>query len=325
MRDLPAYAVVTPVKDEADHLPLTIESMRAQSHPPAQWVIVDDGSSDATGAIAAAAAAATPWITVVTTGSNGGRARGAPVVRAFDRGRRELAAPHEFVVKLDGDLFLPAHYFEWVAATFAREPRAGIVGGRLYVHDGREWKPDGVGRHTVHGAVKAYRRACLEEIGGLRSSMGWDGVDEYGARARDWRVIPLSELQVLHYARRGSKQAWWRARIEEGRGAHFMGYLPSFVALRAAYRMAVEQPPVAGGLLLLAGYLGACLRRAPVIDDAAAVAVLRDEQRARMRRIARGAAVEPDVASGGGPSMWALERGPEQPARDEERLFTLMR
>jgi hypothetical protein len=321
---LPGYAVVTPVKDEADHLPLTIEAMRAQSHPPAQWVIVDDGSTDGTRQIAEAAAQSTDWITAVTTDARGGRARGAPVVRAFDRGRRALSEPHEFVVKLDGDLFLPAHYFDWVAATFAREPRAGIVGGRVLVHDGRDWQPEKVGRHTVHGAIKAYRRACLDEIGGLHSSMGWDGIDEYAAKARGWRVIPLSELHVLHYARRGSKQAWWRARIEEGRGAHFMGYLPSFVLLRAAYRMAVEQPPLLGGLALLAGYAHARARRAPVVDDPLAVAALRREQRDRMRGIARGGAVEPDAATGGGPSMWALDGGGDV-AREHESLFTLPR
>ncbi len=299
----PPYAVVSAVKDESDHLARTIESVAAQTHRPAQWVIVDDGSSDGTRAIAESYAERHPWISVVS-GPGGDRARGAPVVRAFQRGQAELTEPHEFVVKLDGDLFLPAHYFEWVAATFAREPRAGIVGGRVFIHDGREWVPEHVGRHTVHGAIKAYRRSCLEEIGGLRASMGWDGIDEYGAKARGWRVMPLSELHVLHYARRGSKQHWVRARLEEGRGVHFMGYLPSFVLVRAAYRMVVEPPRVVGGLMLLAGYARAALTRLERVDDPAAVEALRREQRGRLRRLLSGGAVEPDRPEGGGPSFW---------------------
>src|SRR4051812_29034709 len=125
---LPAYAAITPVRDEASHLPLMIESMLAQTYPPVRWVIVDDGSRDATQSIARAAAERTPWITVVECEPAGERARGAPVVRAFNRGLAELDEPYEFVSKLDADLFLPAHYFEWVALTFAREERAGIVG-----------------------------------------------------------------------------------------------------------------------------------------------------------------------------------------------------
>jgi hypothetical protein len=302
----PPYAIVSAVKDEADHLALTIRSIAAQAHRPAEWVIVDDGSQDATREIAEAAAAEHSWIKVVD-GPGGGRARGAPVVRAFQRGHAELTAEHEFVVKLDGDLFLPAHYFAWVAETFAREPRAGIVGGRVLIHDGSEWVPEHVGRHTVHGAIKAYRRACLEEIGGLRASMGWDGIDEYGAKARGWRVLPLSELHVLHYARRGSKQHWARARLEEGRGCHFMGYLPAFVLVRAAYRMLVEPPLVLGGLVLLAGYVQAALARSPRVDDPAAVEELRREQRGRLGRLLAGGDVEPDTAAGGGPSFWAAE------------------
>jgi biofilm PGA synthesis N-glycosyltransferase PgaC len=304
---LPDYAVVTPVRDEAEHLPLMIESMLAQTHRPLRWVIVDDGSSDATRSIARAAAEREPWISVVASGSDGGRARGAPVVRAFERGLAQVGEPYEFVAKLDGDLFLPAHYFAWVAQAFAREERAGIVGGRVLVHDGSEWVPERVGRHTVHGAVKAYRRSCLEAIGGLHASMGWDGIDEFAAKARDWRVIPLSELHVLHYARRGSKQAWWRARLEEGYGARFMGYLPRFVLFRAAYRMAVEEPRVVGGLVLAAGFLKASVARAPRVDDPLAVEMVRREQRDRMRRLLRGAGVTPDAASDRGPSFWAQE------------------
>jgi poly-beta-1,6-N-acetyl-D-glucosamine synthase len=305
--DLPDYAAVTPVRDEAEHLPLMVESMLAQTHPPLRWVIVDDGSRDATRSIAEAAAERVPWISVVGSEPAGDRARGAPVVRAFKRGLAEVGESYEFVTKLDADLFLPAHYFEWVARTFAHEPRAGIVGGRVLVHDGHEWGPERVGRHTVHGAVKSYRRSCLEAIGGLHASMGWDGIDEYAAKARDWRVMPLSELHVLHYARRGSKQAWWKARLEEGRGAHFMGYLPRFVLVRAAYRMAVEEPRIAGGLVLAAGFLKSLLTRAPRVDDPLAIEMVRREQRDRLRRLLRGGGVAPDIASDGGPSFWAQE------------------
>ena len=45
---LPSYAIVSPVKDEAERLELTLRSVCEQTHRPVRWVIVDDGSSDGT-------------------------------------------------------------------------------------------------------------------------------------------------------------------------------------------------------------------------------------------------------------------------------------
>jgi hypothetical protein len=221
------------------------------------------------------------------------------VVRAFERGRVDLDEPHEIVVKLDGDIELPPGYFECVAGAFAADPAAGIVGGRVLVSDRRgAWAPERVGRHTVHGAIKAYRTQTLEDIGGLRPSMGWDGIDEYAAKARGWKVIPLDNLLVHHHRQRGSKQRWWRARIEEGRGAHYMGYRPSFVIVRAGYRMLVEKPPLLGGAALFAGWLQAAATREPIVDDPQAVAALRKEQRERLRgrRVRPQSAISPPAA-----------------------------
>ena len=267
---LPAYAIVTPVKDEAAHLAGTAESILAQTHRPLQWVIVDDGSSDGTRELADSLAARDPWIAAIDSGAAGQRARGGRVVHAFQPAQEQLGPAHEFVVKLDGDLSLPPDYFERVASTFARDARAGIVGGRVLVQ-GRngEWVPERVGRHTVHGAIKAYRAACLDEIGGLRPSMGWDGIDEYAAEARGWKVIPLDGLQVLHHRARGSKQRWWRARVEEGRGAHYMGYRPTFVLVRAGVQNAGRAPArpgrarPAGGLAGVGSRTRARRRRLP--------------------------------------------------------------
>jgi glycosyltransferase involved in cell wall biosynthesis len=306
---MPDYAAITPVKDEAAHLRRTAEAMLAQTHRPTRWVIVDDGSTDESFEIAASYAAAHDWIVAIRSGRERRRARGGPIVEAFNRGLRELPERPQFVVKLDGDLFLPAHYFAWVAATFAAEPRAGVVGGLVLINDRGEWVAERMDRRTVHGAIKAYRSDCLEEIGGLDAAMGWDGIDEYAARARGWQVVVLSELQVLHYKTRGSAQPWRSARWEEGRGAHYMGYRWRAVVLRAGYRMLVEHPPLLGGLALGLGYLWSAVKREPQADPLAR-SQLRSEQRGIVRaRLGRGgpAAGLPE----GGPAYWHSTWGSE--------------
>lgn len=133
--------------------------------------------------------------------------------------------------------------------------------------------------------------------------MGWDGIDEYAARARGWSVAVLSELHVLHYKARGSAQPWMRARWEEGRGAHYMGYRLRAVALRAGYRMLVEHPPVVGGIVLALGFCWSSVARRPQAQPMAREQ-LRREQRGMLRaRLARRRA-DGTALAGGGPAYW---------------------
>lgn len=314
MLDLPSYTVITPVKDEARHLERTAEALLAQTHRPLQWVVVDDGSSDRTFDIASGYAAKHDWITVMRSRASGRRERGAPIVRAFNQGLMSLKTRPDFVVKLDGDLFFSAHYFAWVAATFGVDARAGVVGGIVFVNEGGEWVYERMSHRTVHGAIKSYRYDCLDDIGGLHESMGWDGIDEFGARARGWNIHVLSGLDVLHYKTRGSAQPWFRARWEEGRGAHYMGYRVSAVVRRMGYRMLVEHPPILGGFVLALGFCWYSLIRAPQAEPIARQQLRAEQRDILLKRLGRGrrpASPLPD----GGPAYWLTRAEPALPER----------
>jgi glycosyltransferase involved in cell wall biosynthesis len=302
MGSLATYAVISPVKDEAQHLERTARALLAQTHRPLQWVIVDDGSSDGTLEIASRYAAGQDWITVISSRASGRRERGAPIVRAFNAGLARLTSRPDFVVKLDGDLFFPTHYFAWVARVFDTDPRAGVVGGVVSINQRGDWVKERMSRDTVHGAIKSYRWECLQDIGGLHAAMGWDGIDEFGARARGWNVHVLTELPVLHYKTRGSAQPWARARWEEGRGAHYMGYRLRAVLLRAGYRMIVEHPPLLGGMVLALGFSCSAVAGRPQADPLAREQLRREQRGILRRRLGRG----PQGAAlpGGGPAYW---------------------
>ena len=70
------YLLVTPCRDEARYARRTIESMARQSVPPALWIIVDDGSTDATPAILAEYAAKLPYLRVIRLDDRGFRKLG---------------------------------------------------------------------------------------------------------------------------------------------------------------------------------------------------------------------------------------------------------
>jgi biofilm PGA synthesis N-glycosyltransferase PgaC len=314
--DLPSYSVITPVRDEARHFERTAQALLAQEHLPLEWIVVDDGSTDGTFEIASRYAAEHDWISVMRSRVSGRRERGGPIVRAFNQGLASLSSRPDFVVKLDGDLFFSPHYFAWVAATFEVDPRAGVAGGVVYINVGGQWTLERMGRLTVHGAIKSYRYDCLEDIGGLHESMGWDGIDEFGARARGWNVRVLSELGVLHYKTRGSAQPWLRARWEEGRAAHYMDYsVPAFL-IRAGYRGLVERPLVLGGLVQVAGFCWYSLLRAPQAEPIAR-RQLRLEKRGMLLKRIRGVRPSRSPVDLEGPAYWLTGAEPRLPASEE--------
>ena len=64
----PRVLIVSPVKNEAAHLQAVIRAVAAQDFPPARWIVVDDGSSDGTSAIARRLAADIPFMDVLDEG-----------------------------------------------------------------------------------------------------------------------------------------------------------------------------------------------------------------------------------------------------------------
>src|ERR1035438_7643243 len=73
------YVVISPVRDEAAHLPRTIESVARQTVRPVEWIIVNDGSSDKTGAIIDEGTRKFPWLRAIHRSNRGFRKPGGGV------------------------------------------------------------------------------------------------------------------------------------------------------------------------------------------------------------------------------------------------------
>ena len=65
MTNLPKYVLITPARNEAQFIELTIKSVVAQTVRPLKWVIVSDGSTDGTEEIVNKYVADHPWIELV--------------------------------------------------------------------------------------------------------------------------------------------------------------------------------------------------------------------------------------------------------------------
>lgn len=282
-----SYAVISPVKNEAEYIELTIESMIHQAVKPAAWVIVNDGSQDETEKIVRKYTGEFPWIRLVNRPGSAIRKRGKGVVEAFYTGFETLVEEWDYIVKLDGDASFDPDYFSSLLQEFAADPLLGIAGGALYEKpDGKTWILNTVEDH-VRGATKVYRRACFEAIGGLTPSMGWDGIDEWKALAAGWKVRSFLNLEFMHYRYTGAATGYLRSFYEQGYGAYRMGYHPLFITARGLRRM-TDRPYVIGGLAMIWAYFVAWLRHEELLAGPAVVRFIRRTQLQKLAGLLHG-------------------------------------
>lgn len=275
----PRYVVITPVRDEEQHLSATIECMIRQTVLPAQWVIVDDGSTDRTGEIIDAYADRYLWITPIHRKDRGFRKSGAGVVEAFNTGLAALDdTDWDFIVKFDGDLTFSPDYFQRCFEEFASDPALGLGGGVIYSAAGDRPAAAETGPlFHVRGATKIYRGACWRQIGGLLLAPGWDTFDEVKANSLGWKTRSFPQLHLLHHRQTGAADGSWRTSVKYGRANYICGYHPVFMLLKCARRL-VQKPYFTGAAGLVYGFMTGYLRRIPRAGDPAAIAYLRREQ-----------------------------------------------
>ncbi|MEP6595448.1 MAG: glycosyltransferase, partial [Ginsengibacter sp.] len=219
------YAVITPVRNESEYIEKTIRSMIQQTVRPTEWIVVNDGSSDNTAEIVSKYSKAYSWIKLLNRIDRGTRQRGKGVVETFYTGYQALTQDYEVIVKLDGDLFFEPDFFQTLLNEFAINPKLGITGGAVYERlDGENWILQAKKDH-VRGPNKIYRRTCFEAIGGLKSTLGWDGIDQWEALSLGWEVKSFLNLKVLHYRWTGAATGFPKNKIEQGYGAYYMGSL----------------------------------------------------------------------------------------------------
>lgn len=276
-----SYAIVTPARNEAANLTRLGACLTEQSQLPDKWVIVDNGSTDDTSAIASALASNHRWIRLVTAGPSWGKTRAEPIVKAFHTGLAELAHTIDLVVKLDADISMDTDFFLRLVSEFEQDPSLGIASGSCYEQrTDRTWRQRHGTGSGVWGGCRVYRWRCLQDILPLEERMGWDTLDLLKAQVRGWRTVAFLDVPFKHHrpegVRDGPSATRWSA---QGEAAHYMGYRFSYLFARACYR-AVRSP---SAFAMIFGYLRSVVRGDPVSADDAVRAHVRREQ--RLRRI----------------------------------------
>lgn len=275
-----SYIVITPARDEERFLPFLIESIVRQTIKPRRWIIIDDGSADATALLADAAAKEHPFIQVHHLKRDRVRKRGgASIVMRYLP--REVWQDADFILRLDADISFGPAVIQSLMAEFERDPALGIAGATLLERRGRALGYNPIPDFHVRGATKMYSRACFEAIRGLEAGPGWDTIDETRAMMRGFRTRSFTHINAIHHRPLGAADGQWRVLLAGGRAAYHAGYSPLFLAARAA-RRSLSAPVGLAGILLMYGYLGAWLRREPRTAELDLVRFVRKQQRRRL-------------------------------------------
>lgn len=261
---LPPYVLITPARNEQEFIEKTIQSVAQQTFLPLKWVIVNDGSTDSTGAVVSEYAARYPWIELVNLPVRRERNFAAKVY-AFNAGREKVQdLNYEVIGNLDSDVSLDPDHFEFLLGKFKQDPRLGVAGTVFKEESGYNSETDSLeGQLHVSGQCQLFRRQCFDEIGGYFANKagGIDWIAVTTARMMGWRTRSFREKSFFHYRHLGTaERSAFAAAFSYGEKDYYLGGHPLWELFRVAYRM-VKPPYVLEGLALGLGYGWAMVRR----------------------------------------------------------------
>jgi poly-beta-1,6-N-acetyl-D-glucosamine synthase len=282
------YVLITPARNEAEYIGLTLKSMAAQTLPPLKWVIVSDGSTDGTDEIVQKYAAEYPWIELVRTAERKER-HFAGKVHAFNAGYdRVRDLDFDIVGNLDADVSFEPDHFEFLISKMEENPKLGVAGAPFregsFQYDYRFTNIE-----NVWGGCQLFRRECFEAIGGYMPLKGGciDHVAVLTARLHGWQTRTFSEKVCLHHRQMGTAlNGVVRAKFRLGVKDYSVGNHPLWQLSRSLYQIA-QRPFLIGGLALGAGYAWSAMQRVKVAVSPELVAFVRREQMDRLRKALR--------------------------------------
>jgi glycosyltransferase involved in cell wall biosynthesis len=269
MSDLPAYVIITPARNEAEFIELTLKSVVAQTVKPVKWVIVSDGSTDGTDEIVSRYAAEYPWIELVRMPERRER-HFAGKVYAFNAGcSRVKDLDYAAIVSMDADISFEEDYLAFLLGKFVENPSLGLA-GTPYLQEGVTYDFRYSSTEDVAGACQIFRRECFESIGGYMpvKSGGIDLIAVLGARSKGWQTRTFVKKVCVHH---GLSRSYWnpqkgaiqytayQGRIELGHKDYLLGSHPVWEVFRCIYQMR-RKPIFIGGALMAAAYFWDLMR-----------------------------------------------------------------
>ena len=243
--------IVTPMHNEEQNIVLLARQLNESTVKPSLWVVVDDGSTDAS--VNSLESVHTDVRTVIVGRTNKGGLIGGSAFTAWqygvDQGLQEIRAA-SYIMKLDADVELPRDYLERVLESFTSDHTVGVSGGILIETSDRE--------QTVHvpGPVKLYSRVGYDALAKVPRAVGFDVMDEVAISAAGLHTVVRRDLPFRVRRPIGASQGLIHGRRRNGKVCKWTGYSVPYFFLHAL-RYAFRKPYIVGSIAMIVGYLRA--------------------------------------------------------------------
>lgn len=227
---MPPVSFIVPCHNEAPNITETVQSLLNQDYPDFEVILVNDASTDTTGAVLDDLAAQDSRVRVIHFAVNQGKAMGLRVA--------SLAAKHEFLVCIDGDALLSRNSTRWLLRHLVSGARVGAVTGNPRVRN----RASLLGRiqvgefssiiglikraqriygriFTVSGVVSAFRKAAIHEVGYWSEDVVTEDIDiSWRLQLNRWdiRYEPNALCWILMPE---TLKGLWRQRLRWSQGA----------------------------------------------------------------------------------------------------------
>lgn len=228
------FTIIIPAYNEEAHIAKTLQSLAEQTLLPKEVIIVNDNSTDTTQQIINTFSERFDFIKSIKTSASASHEPGSKVVNAFKKGLKITEDQYDVICKFDADLIFPKNYLETLSNIFSKNKNCGMAGGFCYVQKNDGWVLENLtNKDHIRGALKAYRKECFQQIDGLKSTMGWDTVDELLARYNGWQILTEETLHVKHLKPTG-KTYTKAAKLKQGEAFYKLRYGLSLTLIATA-------------------------------------------------------------------------------------------
>lgn len=254
---LPTYVIITPARNEAAFIEMTLQSVVAQTVLPLKWVIVSDGSTDGTDEIVKKYADKYDWIELVRNPERAER-NFAGKVYSFNVGlERVKDINYDIICNVDADISFSHDHFEFLMGKFDGNPLLGVAGTAFIENSTVAYNYNIVNIEHVSGQCQLFRRECFAEIGGYQPIKGggvdWTAVTT--ARMKGWQTRTFTEHAFVHHRKMGTGTgSILSSRFRFGKQDYYLGGHPLWEVFRCLYQMK-SRPYLIGGVVLYMGYL----------------------------------------------------------------------